>query len=81
MTEENLEDNILTKKKFTELVENFVKNNKMSYMEAVVHLAELRDCETTELAKFITGSIRDKIEREAMSLNMIPKTNELPFDD
>lgn len=81
MFDENLEEIILTKRKFAELIEHIVREDKLTYLEAVCHLAELRDCETEDLAKFITGSIKNKIEAEAMSLNMIQRKNELPFEE
>lgn len=80
MVEENLSEIILTKRKFSDIIESLVKEKKLSYIDAVVHLADERDCDVEDLAKFIAGSIKEKIEAEAMSLNMIPKKNELPFN-
>jgi len=72
-----MEDQFLTKSKFTKLVEKTVGELKIPYMEAVLHLCEKNDMEPEDMKKFISPIIRDKIEAEAMRLNFLPKTNSL----
>ena len=72
-----MEDQFLTKSKFTKLVEKTVWELKIPYMEAVLHLCEKNDMEPEDMKKFISPIIRDKIEAEAMRLNFLPKTNSL----
>ena len=72
-----IEDQFLTKSKFTKLVEKTVGELKIPYMEAVLHLCEKNDMEPEDMKKFISPIIRDKIEAEAMRLNFLPKTNSL----
>ena len=71
----NLEENFLTKSKFTKLIETAVSELKISYMDAVLHLCEENDIEPEDVKKFISPIIRDKIEAEAMNLNFLPKQN------
>lgn len=73
----SIEENFLTKSKFTKLVEATVTELKIPYMEAVLHLCEKNDMEPEDVKKFISPIIRDKIEAEAMRLNFLPKQNTL----
>ena len=73
----NLEENFLTKSKFTKLIETTVSELKISYMDAVLHLCEENDIEPEDVKKFISPIIRDKIEAEAMNLNFLPKKNSI----
>ena len=73
----SIEENFLTKSKFTKLVESTVTELKIPYMEAVLHLCEKNDMEPEDVKKFISPIIRDKIEAEAMRLNFLPKQNTL----
>ena len=72
-----IEDQFLTKSKFTKLVEKTVLELRIPYMEAVLHLCEKNDIEPEDVKKFISPIIRDKLEAEAMKLNFLPKTNSL----
>ena len=73
----SIEENFLTKSKFTKLVESTVTELKIPYMEAVLHLCEKNDMEPEDMKKFISPIIRSKIEAEAMRLNFLPKQNTL----
>ena len=72
-----IEDNFLTKSKFTKLIESTVSELKISYMEAVLHLCDKNDIEPEDVKKFISPIIRDKIEAEAINLNFLPKQNSI----
>ena len=73
----SIEENFLTKSKFTKLVEKTVSELKIPYMDAVLHHCDTNDIEPEDVKKFISPIIRDKIEAEAMRLNFLPKTNTL----
>ena len=70
----------MTKTKFGKLVDEIVIKDKLSYMDAVLHLCESFDIDPSESKKFLSPVIRNKIEAEAISLNFLPGGNELPFD-
>jgi len=72
-----IEQEFLTKSKFTVLIEKTVGELKMSYMDAVLHLCEKNDLEPEDMKKFVSPIIKDKIEAEAMALNFLPKQNTL----
>jgi len=71
-------DNILTKGEVTRLVEGLVRTEKMSYMEAVLHICKEKEIDPLDIGKVIDKPIKSKIEAEAQSLNMLSgKSNSL----
>ena len=73
----SIEENFLTKSKFTKLVEKTVSELRIPYMDAVLHLCEKNDLEPVDMKKFVSPIIRDKIAAEATALNYLPKQNTL----
>ena len=72
-----IEEQFLKKTKFTKLIQNVVIEKKIPYMEAVVLVCENNDIDVADIKKFISTSIKDKIEAEAMDLNFLPKKNSI----
>jgi len=70
---------LMTKSKFTKMIEDTVILHRSSYMDAVIHLCEKNKVELEDVKKFIAEPIREKIEAEAMDLNFLPKGNKLPM--
>ena len=75
-----IEENFLTKAKFSKLVEQTVIEKRLSYMDAIVWLCEENSIEIEDCRKCINPIIKSKLEAEARRLNFLPKTNELVFD-
>ena len=75
-----VEENFLTKAKFSKLIERTVIEKRLSYMDAIVWLCEEHNIEIEDCRKFINPIIKDKLEAEARRLNFLPRTNELVFD-
>ena len=73
----SVEENFLTKNKFTKLIEKTVSDLKIPYMEAILEVCEKNDIEPEDVKKFISPIIKGKIEAEAMNLNYLPKLNTL----
>ena len=70
----------LTKSEFSKLVEKAVLENKLGYMDAVLQICEDHGIDPEDVRKFVSAPIQEKIEGEAMRLNLIPRTNELFFE-
>lgn len=66
-----LEENIMTKKRFSKLVEEIRTQYKISYMDSVLKICEDRELDPGEVHKLISPVIKEKIEAEALQLNMI----------
>ena len=72
-----LEDQFLTKSKFTKLIQGTVAEMKIPYMDAILLVCEKNDIEIDDVKKFISPVIKDKLEAEAMDLNFLPKKNSI----
>ena len=72
-----MSESFLTKSKFSKLIEESVIDKKLSYMDAILEICEKNNIEPEDVRKFVSPIIKDKLEAEAMSLNLLPKTNSL----
>jgi len=70
---------MLTKQKFTRMIEDTVRNARLSYIDAIVHICEQNQLEIEDVKKYIADPIKEKLEAEARRLNFLPRGNELPF--
>ena len=59
------------------MIEEAVVQKKLSYMDAILDICEKNNIEPEDVRKFVSPIIKDKLEAEAMSLNLLPKTNSL----
>lgn len=75
-----IEQIILTKKRFSKLVEDKVTETKMPYMDAVLAICQERDLDPIDIGKLIGPVLKEKIEMEAIELRLITsdKGNTLP---
>ena len=60
-------------------IEEIVKEKELSYIDAVLYHAQGLEIEPEAMAKMLNQSIKDKIEVEAQSLNMLKRTAKLPI--
>jgi hypothetical protein len=72
-----IEEQFLTKSKFTKLIESVVSELKIPYMDAIIKVCETNDIEIEDISKFISPIIKNKLEAEAMDLNFLPKKNSI----
>ena len=72
-----IEESFLNKARFSKLVENEVIQKSIGYMEAILLLCDQNNIDPEDVRKFISPTIKSKLEAEAMSLNFLPKTNSL----
>jgi hypothetical protein len=72
-----IEEQFLTKSKFTKLVEATVLEKQLTYMDAILWLCEQNNIEPLDVKKFVSNIIKDKVEAEARKLNFLPKQNAL----
>ena len=68
----------MTKTKFSKLVDSVVKEKRISYMDAVLLLCEKYTIDPSDAKRYVSTVIKSKIEAEAMDLNFLPKSNQLP---
>ena len=81
LSDNPIDQKIMTRKRFSTAVEHLVSNNKMSYIDAAAYIIEKRGMDYKNMKKLLTDSLKQKIEEEAASLNLIKvkKGNKLPI--
>lgn len=64
------------------MVEETVLNLSLSYLDAIMYLCEKHTIEPEDVKKYISPTIKDKLEVDAMKLNYIGNdgTSSLPLD-
>ena len=67
----DIEQKIMTKKRFSTAVEQLVVKGNMSYIDAATYIIEERGMDYSNLKKLLTDSLKDKMEAEALRLNLI----------
>ena len=72
-----LEDNFMTKSKFSTLVDHSVQesNGLIKYIEAVATVCDEYDIEVEVVNKLISKPLKDKIKANAQQLNCIKRTS------
>lgn len=76
---DGLESKILNKKRFSELVEYKIIEKRIGAMEAVLIVCEDNNIDPLDVSKLLSESLKQKIEAEARSLNLLPRTSTLPL--
>ena len=77
-----IEQKIMTRKRFSTAVENMVSDSKgVSYIEAAAYIIEERGMDFKSLNRLLSDSLKQKIESEAVDLNLLrtKQTNKLPI--
>ena len=71
----------MNSKEFSLPIEDIVKDKKISYMDATVWYCEQNDLDTGQISSLVSKSLKEKIEVEAINLNMLnsPPTGKLPI--
>lgn len=65
----------MTIAKFSTEVETLVNNDKMSYIDAILHFCSENDIEIETVPKLISKPLKEKLKHEAQQLNFIKKTS------
>lgn len=75
MSETEIPVKILTKQEFALEVEGRVKKKHMGYLEAIIDYCDSIGIEPDEVSKLVVGSLKEKLEAEAQSNNLLPKSS------
>lgn len=62
---------------FSLYIEQMVRENRLSYMDAVLEYCKENFLEPDDISKLINKSLKDKIEMEFRELNYLPKQGTL----
>tara|TARA_Y100000114_G_C11698132_1_gene297060 strand:+ start:155 stop:394 length:240 start_codon:yes stop_codon:yes gene_type:complete len=72
------ESNFLTKKKFGKMIEDTVRDKRLSYMDSIIWLCDENKIDLEDVSKYLSPVIKQQLEYEGQKLNMLPKGNTLP---
>jgi hypothetical protein len=75
-----IESEFMNRSKFTQIIEKQVKENNLSYIDAVVEACEITNIDPEDVKKYISPLIKERIEVEARNLNFLPRQNQLIFE-
>jgi hypothetical protein len=62
---------VIDLKELTRRTQRYVLNEEMSYAEAIVEICEQMEIEPEDMARIIKGPLKDKLNAEAESRNII----------
>ena len=71
MNVRNFMIDVLTKDKFSIIVETLVRDHKLSYLDAICYWCEKNDMEIETAAKLVSPLIKEKMTVECQKLNII----------
>ena len=76
----HMSDAILTPNKFALIVENIVKDKKISYIDAILEYCKDNEIDPANTRSMINKTLKEKIAYEAQNLNMLKeKVAKLPL--
>lgn len=67
----------ITRQELAERAELLVLSDGLTYIEAIIQICDDLDVDPEDIAKMVTGALRDKLEAEAQRNNILPKPNSL----
>ena len=70
---------VMSSKKFSYEIEEYVKKTGISYLDAVMEYCSENKIEPETVATLISKPLKEKLEADAMKLNLIPKVSQLPI--
>ena len=68
---------VITHQALASKTEELVRNDNLTYLEAIIQICDELDVDPEDIAKMVTGSLKDKLEAEAQRANILPKPNSL----
>ena len=71
MTTESILTPAITKEALIKKVENLVQSDGLTYLEAIISICGELDVDPEDIAKMITGPLKDKLECESQRNHMI----------
>jgi hypothetical protein len=67
--------------KFAKAIEKIVSETDYNHMEAIVEYCKETGLEIELAASLVNTNLKSKIEADAQDLNMLPKSQRLPFSN
>lgn len=80
MTDTEQKEVFLNKNRFTKMVEKVRLEKSLSYIDSILYICETYKIDEMDVKKYLTDIIKQKVESEAMDLNLVPRQNTLPIE-
>ena len=73
--EQAIASKFLTPSKFTLEIEKIVAEEKINYIDAIVHYCELNELEVESVTKLVSKPLKEKLKWDATRLNFMKRTS------
>ena len=73
--EKAIESKFLTPQKFAIEIEKIVADEKINYIDAIVHYCEINSLEVESVTKLISKPLKERLKWDAIRLNFMKKTS------
>ena len=73
--ENAIESKFLTPSKFALEIEKIVVEEKINYIDAIVHYCEINELDVESVTKLVSKPLKEKLKWDATRLNFMKKTS------
>tara|TARA_Y100000589_G_scaffold314393_1_gene336766 strand:+ start:551 stop:811 length:261 start_codon:yes stop_codon:yes gene_type:complete len=73
--EKAIESKFLTPSKFALEIEKIVVDEKLNYIDAIVHYCEINELEVDSVTKLVSKPLKEKLKWDATRLNFMKRTS------
>ena len=73
--EKVIESKFLTPSKFALEIEKIVAEEKINYIDAIVHYCEVNELEVESVTKLVSKPLKEKLKWDATRLNFMKRTS------
>ena len=73
--EKVIENKFLTPSRFALEIEKIVAEEKINYIEAIVHYCEVNELEVDSITKLVSKPLKEKLKWDATRLNFMKRTS------
>ena len=73
--EKAIESKFLTPSKFALEIEKIVIEEKINYIDAIVHYCEINELEVDSVTKLVSKPLKEKLKWDATRLNFMKRTS------
>ena len=73
--EKAIESKFLTPSKFALEIEKIVVEEKLNYIDAIVHYCEINELEVDSVTKLVSKPLKEKLKWNATRLNFMKRTS------
>jgi len=70
-----IESKFLTPSKFALEIEKIVAEEKINYIDAIVHYCEINELEVDSVTKLVSKPLKEKLKWDATRLNFMKRTS------